>query len=104
MKQLQTIFFFFLINQCVCVCVYFALYNACADLCMVLEGAQSASSHAVTDAVRTVFLAVAASAVDFVVRGVVQISRVERAFAVGAVEAATVPHLRERISLTKLSL
>lgn len=58
-----------------------------------LVGLQSAAAHAVTDAVRSVLLSVAADAVNFVVRTVVQVGRIQRAMAVDAVEAATVPHL-----------
>ena len=58
-----------------------------------LEGAQSAGSHAVADAVRSELFAVAADAVDFVVGRVVQIGRIQRAVTLGAVEAAAMPHL-----------
>lgn len=58
---------------------------------MYLEGAEGSSAHAVADAVRAVLFPVASAAVDFFIRAVVQIGRIQGTVAGYAVEAATMP-------------
>ena len=63
---------------------------------VVLESLQSSGTHSIADAMGSVFFAIAAGAINFVVLPVVQIGRVQRTVAIATVETATMPHLYRR--------